>query len=380
MTVTLDVPTTRPRGRAAIPGAVARRSVAAGLRHGRFVLGVAGTVVLLAVVLPAVAGIPWSGIAATLVSVSAPAMVGLVALWAGGLALHTIALTAALPGLSARRAATLSLTGSAVANVLPVGGAAGVALNYRMAQTWGFDARAMTRFTVVTNVWDVLAKVALPVVALPLLVVAGIGAQPLLVTGVTAVVGALVLGAVAVVLVRPTAAARVGRAVDRVVARVRHRSLAAGGSGTTPSGATWEHRMSELQAGTIELVRRRWGRLSLGMALYTAALLGLMVACFAAAGAGLPLGVVLTAFVLERLLTLAGLTPGGAGVVEVAVTGLLVSLGAAAGTAAAGILLYRGLTMALEVPVGGTWLLAWASMHVHRRRRAAPAATIGTDA
>jgi uncharacterized membrane protein YbhN (UPF0104 family) len=379
MTVALDVPATRPRGRAAITGAVAQRAGAAVLRHGRFALGVGATVVLLAVVLPAVAGIPWSGIAATLTSVPLVVMAGLVALWAGGLALHTIALTAALPGLSARRAATLSLTGSAVANVLPVGGAAGVALNYRMAQTWGFDARAMTRFTVVTNVWDVLAKVALPVVALPLLVAAGIGAQPLLATGVTAVVGALVLGAVAVVLVRPAAAAKVGRVLDRVVARVRRR--AAGEDGTTPRPATWEHRMAELQAGTIELVRRRWVRLSLGMALYTAALLALMVACFAAAGAGLPLGVVLTAFVLERLLTLAGLTPGGAGVVEVAVTGLLVSLGAAAGTAAAGILLYRGLTMALEVPVGGTWLLAWASMHLRRRRRtAALGAPAGTEA
>jgi uncharacterized membrane protein YbhN (UPF0104 family) len=139
--------------------------------------------------------------------------------------------------------------------------------------------------------------------------------------------------------------------------------------------------MSGLQAGTIDLVRRRWGRLSLGMALYTTALLGLMVACFAATGAGLPLGVVLTAFVLERLLTLAGLTPGGAGLVEVAVTGLLVSLGAAAGTAAAGILLYRGLTMALEVPVGGAWLLAWATMRLRSRRRTAAAlATAGPAA
>jgi len=127
--------------------------------------------------------------------------------------------------------------------------------------------------------------------------------------------------------------------------------------------------MADLQAGTLELVRGGWRRLSVGMALYTAALLGLMVACFAATGAGLPLGVVLTAFVLERLLTLAGLTPGGAGLVEVAVTGLLVSLGAGAATAAAGILLYRGLTMALEVPVGGTWLLAWAALRVRGRRQ-----------
>jgi len=381
MTVALDVPTARPTGAAVSVRSVARRSASAVLRHGRFALGVAGTVVLLAVVLPAVAGIPWSGIVATLTSVPPLVMVGLVGLWAVGLALHTIALTAALPGLSAWRAASLSLTGSAVANVLPVGGAAGVALNYKMARTWGFDARAMTRFTVVSNVWDVLAKVALPVVALPLLVAAGIGAQPLLVTGVTAVVATLVLAAVAVVLVRPAAAAAVGRAMDRVVARVRRRGATAGVGEVAPVPVTWELRMAELQADTLDLVRHRWGRLSLGMALYTSALLALMVACFAATGAGLPLGVVLTAFVLERLLTLAGLTPGGAGLVEVAVTGLLVSLGAAAGTAAAGILLYRALTMALEVPVGGTWLLAWVSLRLRgQRRTAALGAAVGIEA
>ncbi|MEZ5191932.1 MAG: hypothetical protein R2734_05130 [Nocardioides sp.] len=48
----------------------------------------------------------------------------------------TPSLRAALPGLSMRRALTLSLTGSAVANVLPVGGAAGIVLNHRMTRSW----------------------------------------------------------------------------------------------------------------------------------------------------------------------------------------------------------------------------------------------------
>ena len=49
----------------------------------------------------------------------------LVVLWVAGLVAHTMTLTAALPGLTHRRALLLSLTGSAVANVLPLGGAAG---------------------------------------------------------------------------------------------------------------------------------------------------------------------------------------------------------------------------------------------------------------
>ena len=69
-------------------------------------------------------------------------LVALVALWALGLLSHTVTLTAALPTLTHRRALTLSLTGSAVANVLPLGGAAGIALNYRMTRHWGFTTRS----------------------------------------------------------------------------------------------------------------------------------------------------------------------------------------------------------------------------------------------
>ena len=97
----------------------------------------------------------------------------LVGLWLAGLAAHTIALTAALTGLTHRRAMLLSLTGSAVANVLPLGGAAGIAMNQRMTRSWGFPNSAFVTYSVVTNVWDVLAKAFVPVLVLPVLILGG---------------------------------------------------------------------------------------------------------------------------------------------------------------------------------------------------------------
>ena len=48
-------------------------------------------------------------------------------------------LAAALPGLDLRRGLLLNLSGSAVSNVMPLGGAVGTALNWQMAR-WGHTA------------------------------------------------------------------------------------------------------------------------------------------------------------------------------------------------------------------------------------------------
>jgi putative heme transporter len=52
-------------------------------------------------------------------------------------------------------------------------------------------------------------------------------------------------------------------------------------------------------------------------------------------------------------------TPGATGVVEVGMAAALGALGAEPAAAAAGVLLYRGLVVGMEVPVGGLALLAW---------------------
>jgi putative heme transporter len=285
----------------------------------------------LALVLPRVSGAPWHAVATALASVPVAALAALVALWAAGLAVHTVTLTAALPGLTHRRALLLSLTGSAVANVLPLGGAAGIALNYKMTRRWGFSPAGFASFTVVSNLWDVLAKLVLPALLVPL-VLTGLPVSPGLEHVVLAAAVALpVVAALAgLLLSRPRWTARLGRRVDQV------RRVAAA------------------------VVAGAWGRLSAGMAAYTVLLFLLLQSCLVVTHAAVPWEVVLLAFCAERLATLVGLTPGGLGLVEVGLAGaLLLAPGADPAGVAAGVLVYRALTFGLEIPVGGVLLAGW---------------------
>ncbi|MEO7270081.1 MAG: hypothetical protein ABIW49_12830 [Knoellia sp.] len=91
-------------------------------REGEAALAVVLAVSLLAFGLPRVAGVSWRQIGDVLSTVTTLGTAVLTAGWLAGLWLHTIALSAALPGLNHRRAFFLNITGSAVSNVLPLGG------------------------------------------------------------------------------------------------------------------------------------------------------------------------------------------------------------------------------------------------------------------
>jgi putative heme transporter len=301
------------------------------VRVATYAAGVVTAGVVLVALFPVVSGAPWAAIATAVSSIPADALVVLVGIWAAGLVSHTLTLTAALPGLSHRRALLLSLTGSAVANVLPLGGAAGMALNYRMTRTWGFTPTGFASYTVVTNLWDVLAKLFLPLLLVPLLlrglpVGAGIGHLVIATVVALPVVG----GGAAILVAHPRCAGRLGARVERVRLMV------------------------------ASVVADAWQRLTAGMALYMGLLFTLLAACLAVTGAHVAIGVVLVAFCAERLATLANITPGGIGLVEVGLAGaLMLAPTANPAGVAAGVLLYRALTFGLEIPVGGLLLTAW---------------------
>lgn len=337
----------------------------------RWAVGVAVAAALLGLALPALSGVGWAGAVATLLRVPGAWLVGLAVLWLAGLATHTVTLTAALPRLTHRQALTLSLTGSAVANVLPLGGAAGVALNYSMVRRWGFGRREFAAYTVVTNVWDVLAKLLLAAVVLPLVAVTGGLALGALGGAVAAVgaTGALVAGTALACVVSRRTALVVGSGAERLATG----ALALVGSARQPAlGAAVLH----LHDQSHPLVSRRWGRLSAGMAGYTMLLLCLWVACLHVVGLSPGFAVVLLAFTVERLATLAGLTPGGAGVVEMGMGGVLLVAGASPVGVLAAVALYRAFTFLLEIPVGGAGLAAW---WWRQRRRARSGAGSAPD-
>lgn len=343
----------------AVSRSISRRTVAV----LRILLPIAAGAALLWWVIPAVTGAAWSSVGALLTGISLAQVAALTLLWAAGLLAHSFVLTGSLPGLSRRQALTLNLTGSAVANVVPAGGALAVATNLRMVRSWRLGDAAFVAYTVVTNLWDVMAKLVVPLVALVALLVAGLAVTPAM--QVSAMVGVVVLATVLALAVWGLTSKRAGRRAARAVTRLAVRVL-------SPARARRFHGLEEAvdQARTraASVVRRRWAQLSAAMALYVLLQFMLLLACLYVVGVSAAWVVVLAAFAAERTLTLAPVTPGGSGLADAAAIGTLVVFGVDPLGAAAGVLLYRVFTFVLEIPVGGLWLSAWLTLHTRHAR------------
>ena len=83
-----------------------------------------------------------------------------------GLWCYTFTLTGSLHGLRHWQALIVNVCGSSVGNLLPGGGAAGLAATYTICRSWGFSRRDISTSAIVTGVWNVMARIALPVVAI----------------------------------------------------------------------------------------------------------------------------------------------------------------------------------------------------------------------
>jgi uncharacterized membrane protein YbhN (UPF0104 family) len=331
--------------------------------RGRWV-SVLGSVVVLAVgygliaSLPRLLGVSWAAVGSNLAAVPAVVLVGLLALWFLGLLVHVPVLRAAMPGLTVRQALTLNLSGSAVSNVFPFGGPAGMGLGYAMARSWGFGSQSFASYTVTTNLWNAVGKFVMGIgvlagatvfgVALP----SGLGPVVLSATVFIAVVAAATFS---VLRTENATRAAAGR-LDWLVSRVR--------TGADPGacGSWLIASRGQLAVG----IRRSWKVMTAGVLAYLCLQATLLFACLAAVGAGAPVVAVVIAFAIERLISLAPITPGAAGVAELGTVAALHFFGVAPATAAAGVLLYRVLMFAIEIPVGGVLGALWV------RRRPAP--------
>ncbi len=319
----------------------------------RFVLSWGAALALLYAVLPRAVDVTWHSVLPVLSSVPWRGVLVLVVVWVLGLFVHSFVLTAAAPGLTRRRALTLNLTGSAVANVVPLGGAAGVELNRRMMRAWGIDGRAFAGFTFLTNLWDVASKLVLPVLGAVALAQAGEHVSGQVRTLSLVAGGLLVVGTgAALLLLSPRGADALGRFLETAAHRVlrllgkdRDLDLAAA--------------LVEVRAQSAELLARGWVRMSVGISGYVA-LQGLLLGlCLHLTGAQTPWPEVLAAFAVERALTIVPLTPGGVGVADLGLVGVLLALGGDPVSVTGAAVLYRAFVFLLEIPVGSTALGAW---------------------
>jgi putative heme transporter len=312
--------------------------------------------------LPQLTGTTWAEVLHVLWLVPRTALAGLAVVWVAGLIAHTRLQTAALPGLSAGRALALNLSGSAIANGVPGGGAVSTAATWAMARSWGFSGSAFAVYTMVTTVAVAFGKVLMPVVAVGLLaaVGGGLASGPLRTAGLVA--AGVLAGAVLLLAAGWLLTGRIRTAPTRGQVR---------GLWAAPVRllAWW----GAARAATAAVLRSGWRAMLVSVLGYSSLQFVLLLLCLRLTGGQVDLLTAFVAFAVGRFLTVLPITPGGLGVAETGTATVLVTLGVAAATANAAVLLFTLFVVLLEIPVGAVSLVTW--WYRYGRGRGTAAAT-----
>lgn len=335
---------------------------------GRRALEIVGSltvvVVLFVAVLPEVTGSSWDEIGGVLAELDGFDLALLFAVWAVNMGTYTFVLTHSMPRLTHPQALTLNLAGSAVSNTVPFGGAVGVGATYGMAMSWGFTPEAITLSILVTGIWNVFAKLALPTLALVLLVAMGENTSGEI---AAAAVGLALLGVALVVFALVLRSDRLAHRVGRLAERAGTALL---GVIRRPPLTGIERRVVGFRDRSIGLIRDQWLALTFWMAVYNVMQFAiLMVALRLLGGADTGLGwtEVFAAFAFARLLGVIPITPSGAGFVEVGLAGALTSFGADPALAAAATVVFSVYTYWIEIPMGAAGWVVWSTRSSWRR-------------
>lgn len=323
-------------------------------RRRTLVQGVAGLAlagVLLVWGLPHFGKTSWSHVWTVLGQVP----VGTAALLLGGVVVglycYTFTLTGSMHGLRHWQALIVNVAGSSVGNLLPGGGAVGLAATYTICRSWGFSRRAISTSAIVTGVWNVLARIGLPLVAIVALLAGSDADVPRALRDAAVagtVSGALLLATFVAVIASERAAMAIGRGVDRVLGRLwRRRSMSV------------QALVTDLRARINDVVRTGWLRMTLGLVGFFGVYFLLFLVCMHTTGVRLYYGQLFAAYALGRLATAVGVTPGGLGVTESVTAAALVGWGAGHAEAVAGAVLFSLFTHFMELPLGALGWLAW---------------------
>lgn len=270
---------------------------------------------------------------------------------------------AALPGLGFRQALALSQASTALSIVSPAGAAVGMAGSFALLRSWGFPPGPVGLAVAVTGVWNQLANLAFPIVALALLTAAKESHAGLKVAALVGVaVLAVVISGFALALSSERRAHQVGDLGARIATRAR-RLIRRG-------PVVWGgESFARFRRGALELLRRRWHVITAATLLGNLTVFLVLLACLRTLGVSRAEVTVVEAFAawaLVRILGALPLTPAGLGFVELGLTGALVAFGASNADAVTATLLYRFLTVVPTLLLG---LAAAATWRLHDRRR-----------
>ena len=228
---------------------------------------------------------------------------------------------------------TAGLAGNAVTDSLPGGDAAGAAVQFSMLTAAGLDTDTAVGGLTAFSLLGVGGLLALPLFALPT-ILGGAAVSPGLVhTALLGIAGFVLFAIFGIILLRTDRPlASLGRAAQSVWNRVtRDRRPVTG--------------LDQRLVAERDTVRAVLGRKWWQAVLLTAGRLGLDYGCLLAAlratGAGPRPSLVLLAYAAAGIIALFPLTPGGLGIVEASLSGLLILAGVRPAYAVLATLAYR---------------------------------------
>jgi uncharacterized protein (TIRG00374 family) len=240
---------------------------------------------------------------------------------------------------------TAGLAGNAVTNSLPGGDAAGAAVQFRMLTTAGFETDTAVGGLTTFSLLGVGGLLALPVFVLPAIVAGVPVSRGLVHTALLGLAGFVlyaVLGGILLRTDRPLAL--LGRAAQNLWNRVTR--------GHRPPVTGLDTRLLAERDTIRGVLGRHWRQ----AVLLTAGRLGFDYGCLLAAlratGADPRPSLVLLAYAAAGIVALFPLTPGGLGIVEASLSGLLILAGVRPGYALLATLAYRVLSYWLPLVAG----------------------------
>ena len=271
-----------------------------------------------------------------------------------------------LPGLKVKEAAVTNTAGAALSNTVPEGGAVATGLNYAMLRSWGFTLGDTTSEVLVTGTWSQLTKYILLAIGLVVVVLQGWG-PPNLVWAAVFLVVLVVVALVLLTLILRSAgfAGRLGARVDGWADAVRRRFSRFPDPNLTEGLPLFRTHM-------VGLLRLCWGRLTATMVvsqLTVVLVLGICVRMQGLDEATISWAVILVAWGLVTFASLLIPTPGGIGVAEIVLVGVLGHGLPASDQSAvlAAVLLYRIATFLVPIPIGLVTYLYWRQSTAWRR-------------
>lgn len=265
--------------------------------------------------------------------------------------------TAALPGLKYKPAFVTRQTSFMISNVVPGGGAFGLAAQYGMLTSYGYSPAPVTSVIGITSVWNTLVTLSLPVVALIGLAVTGeSSAEASTVTLIAAAAVTTMIVVLTLVLRSEEFARKIGRWTNGVVQW---------GAGVIKKEVDFDAvgAVVEFRSSIVDVVRDRWILITLanvGQQLAQFFILYLAVVALQGGFSGpVTLLEAFAAFAFGRLATFIPVPPGGLGTTDAIITSILTTFGLPNNDALAATMIWRAATYFPQVVIGGISMLVW---------------------